>query len=406
MTSLATTNRFRIQSIDIVRGIVIIIMALDHVRDFFHKIVLEDSTVVATGPTDLETTTPLLFFTRWITHFCAPIFLFLAGTSAYLMSFKKTKSALSRFLITRGIFLILVEMIIITFGWTFNPFYNVIVLQVIWAIGISMVLLGLLIFLPYKILLVLGLIIVGGHNLLVLGDLPENLGGNPAGDLGYYSSFSFYKWAPRHFILIVYSFLPWLGVMILGYCLGELYRQGRDPAWRRKVLLILGAVSIGLFIILRLTNVYGDPVPWSQHHRGPVFSFLSFLNVNKYPPSLDFLAMTIGVGLIALALFENAKNLLTEFARLFGRVPMFFYILHIYLIHLIGVILFFVQGYSTDRIVTENNMFYFRPPEFGFGLPVVYLIWIFVVIILYPLCKRYDRYKSANVHRKKWLSYI
>ena len=405
MTQLSTTRQ-RVQSIDVLRGIVIVIMAIDHVRDFFYQVVVEGGATVATGPTDLATTTPELFFTRWITHFCAPIFVFLAGTSAYLMGLRRTKAELSRFLISRGIILILIEAIIITFGWTFNPFFNVIIFQVIWAIGISMLILGLLIWLPIPVIFLIGAIIVFGHNLLDKASFSSNFEGSFVADLMYYSQFSTHTLWTNHIVLIVYSFVPWLGVMLLGYCFGTLYKNGFDPQRRKKILVALGFGLLILFIVLRLINRYGDPVPWSDQPRGQIFSFLSFINLNKYPPSLDFLAVMIGGGMLMLALLEGTRNKLTAFFNVFGRVPLFFYILHFYLIHLMVVIVFFVQGYPMSSVTTPGNPFYFRPSDFGFGLLGVYIVWILVVAILYPLCKKFDRYKTANVAKKKWLSYM
>jgi uncharacterized membrane protein len=406
MSLTKTVARPRIHSIDILRGVVMVIMALDHTRDFFHKIIVEGGASVATGPTDLDTTTPLLFFTRWITHFCAPIFVFLAGTSAYLMSLKKSKAELSRFLITRGFWLILVEIIIITFGWTFNPLFNVIILQVIWAIGVSMVLLGLLVNLPYKVLLAIGIIIVFGHNLLDNPSISSGLKGSIFADLVYFGQFSVVNLDGTHFVFIVYSFLAWTGVMILGYCFGRLFTAQVDAGKRIRILLQLGFGLLLLFVILRSFNLYGDPVPWAQHPRGAVFSFLSFINLNKYPPSLQFLSVTIGVGMIALALLETARGKLAGIFRIYGRVPMFYYILHFYILHLIVVIVFFAQGFPTSEIVTPNNPFLFRPAAFGFGLAGVYIVWLITVILLFPLCRWYDRYKSAHIGEKKWLAYL
>lgn len=381
-----------------------VIMALDHVRDFFYKAPAEGGASLATSPTDLATTTPALFFTRWITHFCAPIFVFLAGTSIFLMSRRKSKSEISLFLIKRGIWLVLVEIILITFSWTFNPFFNFIILQVIWVIGVCMILVGLLIRLPIKVLLAIGLLIVFCHNLLDYPSISNGLKGNLVSDLLYFSNFAIYNLDRSHVFIIVYAVVPWTGVMLLGYCFGKLFTSVDDPDRRRKLLLQMGFGLLALFIVLRLINVYGDPVPWSTQPRGNIFTFLSFINVTKYPPSLDFLCVTIGGGLIALALFEGAKNRLGDFFRIYGRVPMFYYILHLYLIHLIGVIVFFAQGFSTNDIATPNNPFLFRPSAFGFGLPGVYAVWIVVVLTLYPLCKTYDRYKST--HQKWWLSYL
>jgi len=400
------TDRFRVNSIDILRGIIMVIMALDHTRDFFHRAIVGDGSEVATGPTDLATTTPALFFTRWITHFCAPLFVFLAGTSAYFMGQKKTRRELSVFLIKRGFWLVIVEIVIITLGWTFNPLFNVIILQVIWAIGISMILLGLIIWLPFTVILALGLIIVFGHNLLDYPSINQGLKGGFWADLLYFSNFSVYNIDESHLVFIVYAFIPWTGVMMLGYCFGKLYSPAFNPVRRKNIILYLGISLSFLFLLLRFINQYGDPVPWSVQPRESIFTFLSFINLNKYPPSLNFLLMTIGPGLIILALLEGLKSRFTEFFRVYGRVPMFYYILHFYIIHTMVVIVFFAQGYSTDQIVTPNNPFLFRPGDFGFGLLGVYAVWIFVVLILYPLCKKYDRYKTMHVKEKGWLQYL
>lgn len=406
MAQPTVTGRSRIDSIDILRGLVMVIMALDHVRDFFHKAVVEGSGDVATGPTDLDHTTPALFFTRWITHFCAPIFVFLAGSSVYLLSLKKSKRQLSSFLIKRGIWLLIVEVVIISLGWTFNPFYNVIILQVIWAIGMSLILLGVLVYLPFNVIFIIGFIIVFGHNLLDYPAISHGLKGGLIPDLLYFTQFSIYNIDNSHVILIVYAFLPWTGVMLLGYCFGKLYRPEVDPGRRRKILLQTGSGLLLLFILLRFINQYGDPVPWATHPRGSVFTFLSFININKYPPSLDFLSVTIGGGMLILALLENRRNAITGFFRIYGRVPMFYYIVHLHLIHLLVVIGFFQQGYSTSQIITPNMPFLFRPNDFGYPLVIVHLIWILVVLLLYPVCKKYDRYKTANVNKKWWLSYL
>jgi len=406
MSQPTIPGRSRIDSIDILRGLVMVIMALDHVRDFFHKAVVEGSGDVATGPTDLDHTTPALFFTRWITHFCAPIFVFLAGSSAYLLSLKKSKKELSGFLIKRGLWLLIVEVVIITFGWTFNPFYNFIILQVIWAIGMSLVLLGLLVYLPFNAIFIIGLLIVCGHNLLDYPAVSEGWKGGLIPDLLYFTKFSIYNIDDSHLVLIVYAFLPWTGVMMLGYCFGKLFRPEMDPDRRKKILLLIGSGLLLLFVLLRSINLYGDPIPWSSHPRGAVFTFLSFININKYPPSLDFLSVTIGGGILVLALLEGTSSAVTKFFRIYGRVPMFYYILHFYLIHLLVVIGFFQQGFSTSQIVSPDVPFLFRPGTFGYPLGIVYLIWLLVVFLLYPLCKKYDRYKTTNANKKWWLSYL
>jgi uncharacterized membrane protein len=402
-----TVSRHRVQSIDILRGLVMVIMALDHVRDFLYNAKLGKAADAAMDPTNMQTTFPLLFFTRWITHFCAPIFVFLAGVSVYLMCQRKTKKEISMFLIKRGFWLVFVEVVIITFAWSFNPFFNILFLQVIWAIGISMIIMGLLVLLPYEIICVIGLLIVAGHNLMDYPSISSGLKGSVFADMLYFSNFSIHRLFGDHYYLIIYSFLPWTGVMMLGYCFGKLYRQGADPAWRRKILLRIGTGLVLLFIILRFTNVYGDPVPWSSQPRGAVFTVLSFFNLNKYPPSLLYLCMTIGPGILFLALIEKVQNGFTKVMNVYGRVPMLYYILHFYIIHLVVVVVFYAQGFGTKDIVpTEGLPFYFKPNGLGFGLAGVYAVWLFVVLVLYPICKKYDRYKTAHAKEKWWLSYI
>lgn len=399
-----TASRYRINSIDVYRGIIMIVMALDHVRDYFYKVIIDNASTVAAGPTDLATTTPQLFITRWVTHFCAPAFIFLAGTSAYLLGQKKSKRDLSFFLLKRGVWLLLAEITIITLGWTFNPFFNIFILQVIFAIGISMILLGLFIYLPYTAILIIGATIVFGHNLLDYSSVNDNLKGGLLSDISYFSNFAMYHISQTHVVIIVYAFLPWTGLMLLGYCFGKLYAPDTDPSFRRRWLIRMGSGLILFFILLRFMNGYGDPIPWAVHERGPVFTFLSFLNVNKYPPSLMFLSITIGVAMLALAWLEPLQNKATDFFAIYGRVPLFYYILHLYIIHALVVIFFFINGHPTTEIISPESPFLFRPSTFGFNLLGVYAIWLFVVLSLYPLCKKYDRYKRT--HKKWWLSYL
>ena len=406
MAELIAPGRSRINSIDILRGLVMVIMALDHVRDFFYKVDLGKAADAALDPTNMQTTYPMLFFTRWITHFCAPIFVFLAGASVYLMCQRKSRKEVSAFLIKRGFWLVFVEVVIITFGWTFNPFFNLHILQVIWAIGVSMILMGFLVLLPYKVIFAMGILIVAGHNLLDYPSVSSGLKGSLFSDLLYFSNFSVYRLWGDHFFVIVYSFLPWTGVMLLGYCFGKLYQPGVDAAWRRKILWRLGAALFILFLILRFSNLYGDPVPWATQPRGSVYTILSFFNLNKYPPSLLFLCMTIGPGILFLAFIEKVQNGFTRVMNVYGRVPMLYYILHFYIIHTIVVVVFYIQGFGTKDIVPDGLPFYFKPNGLGFGLAGVYAVWLFVVAVLYPVCKKYDRYKSANAGKKWWLGYI
>ena len=392
-------NKKRIESIDILRGIAMVIMALDHVRDYFHITANTDD------PLNLDTTTPALFFTRWITHFCAPIFVFLSGTSIYLQSLRKTKKELSAFLIKRGLWLIFVEIIIIAFAWTFNPQYNIIPLQVIWAIGISMVILGLLIHLPYKVILILGLIIVFGHNLL---DIPESAEGFKAGfwwDLFHHGFFVPYPYAPGHYFMMVYPFVAWTGVMMLGYCTGILFSERFTAEQRKKILVRTGIGLILFFAALRFSNIYGDPVDWSEQ-KNSLYTLLSFIKVNKYPPSLLYLCITIGPSLILLAYVENMKNRFTGWMTIYGRTAFFYYVLHIYLIHLVAAICFFARGHSfQEGYNTGQFPFYFIAPGEGYNLWITYGVWIAVVVALYPLCKWYDNYKR-NHREKWWLSYL
>jgi len=400
MNSPASLNTKRIESIDIVRGIAMVIMALDHVRDYFHI------TANIDDPLNLDTTTPWLYFTRWITHFCAPIFVFLSGTSIYLQSLRKTKKELSAFLIKRGLWLIFAEFTIVAMAWTFLPTLNIIPMQVIWAIGISMVLLGLLIHLPYKVILVLGLVIVFGHNLL---DIPEQKAGFTPGfwwDLFHSGFFKLYNFAPQHYFMMVYPFVAWTGVMMLGYCMGVFFSQAYSAEQRRKAVAYLGLGLVVLFILLRIINVYGDPHPWTEQKTG-LLNFFSFMKVNKYPPSLLYLCITIGPALLVLAWVEKIKNRFTNIMVTFGRTAFFYYIIHLYLIHLLSAISFFIKGHTVKEGLdsVQNLPFLFVLPGQGYGLPVVYGVWAFVIISLYPLCRWYDKYKTA--HKEKWwLSYL
>ncbi len=400
MQPTLTTSTKRIESIDIVRGIAMIIMALDHVRDMFHIHANTDD------PLNLATTTPALFFTRFITHYCAPTFVFLSGTSIYLQSLRKTKKELSSFLLKRGLWLIFVEWFIIAFAWTFNPTYSLIPFQVIWAIGISMVILAFVVRLPFRAVLALGLLIVLGHNLL---DIPEATPGFKAGfwwDLLHHGAFVVYPFAPHHAAYIAYPFLPWTGLMMLGYCTGIFFTPKFSAPQRQKIFTGIGISLIFLFVVIRFINVYGDPFKWSSQ-KNSLFTFFSFINVHKYPPSLLYMCITIGPSLLLLSQIENVKNRFTNFLTIFGRTAFFYYILHLYLIHLLAAIYFFAMGHSMPEAIesVKTMPFLFVLPGVGFGLMGVYIIWAAVIIILYPLCKWYDQYKTS--HKEKWwLSYL
>jgi len=373
-----------------------VIMALDHTRDYFHL------GAWVNDPTDLAVTTPVIFFTRLITHFCAPVFVFLAGTSAFLYGSKKTKPELSKFLITRGLWLIFVELAIMSFIWSFNIHYSIINLIVIWAIGISMIVLGILIYLPQKAILIVSLVLICGHNLLDGITMEGKSFTSVIWYIIHQSSFVDYD----SFVLNVgYPVLPWIGVMALGYCFGEFYTKDFDVSVRKKWLLRLGLGAIILFLILRSTNVYGDLVPWTTQ-KNTTYTILSFLNVTKYPPSLSFLLITLGPALLFLNATETIKNKFTDFFLVFGRVPFFYYILHILIIHFFALLGLLITGGDWRIMILSGDVFTNgKLGSYGYPLWVVYLIWIGIVLLLYPLSKRYMIYKTNNKD-KWWLSYL
>lgn len=380
----------RIDSVDILRGFVMVLMALDHVRDFFHADALRYD------PLDLSQTSPELFFTRWVTHFCAPVFVFLAGTGAFLSGVRgKTIPELSRFLWTRGLMLVVFELTIVEFGWKFN-FGSFWAVQVIWAIGVSMICLAALIHLRIKTIAIFGIVMIAGHNALD-GVKPEAFG-----DFGL-------LWKILHVseptqltsginFWPIYPLIPWIGVMAAGYAFGAILLK--ETTQRRRMLLQVGLGMTAAFIILRAVNVYGDPVPWTQQ-KDTVFTVLSFLNTTKYPPSLDYLLMTLGPSIALLAVFDNGLGSIGKFFVIYGRVPMFFYIIHIHFIHALAVVAGALQGY--DFRVFFNLMFVF-PEGYGFTLPVVYFLWIGVALIFYPACEWYGELKRRR--KDVWLSYI
>lgn len=385
MTNAMEIEKNRISSIDMMRGIVMVIMALDHVRDFFHN------TAFVFEPTDLTKTNEVLFFTRWITHFCAPTFVFLSGTSIYISLQRKTKKELSRFLLTRGLWLIVLELTVMRFAFFFNFYYDVTFLIIIWVIGADMVLMAALIHLSDRFALALGLIIMFGYSFI--GSIPILTG------------IGFYPITPNFALLESYPILPWLGIMLLGYSAGKLYARDFDAQRRRKILFQLGASAIVLFILLRFINSYGDTAPWSSQ-KNMVFNIMSFLNLTKYPVSLLFALMALGPVMIVLALLEKGNGTILKAVSVFGRVPLFYFILHFFLIHVAALILFM---YMTGKSFSEIDLHFSESfggitPEGGVTLPWVYVAWIILVIMLYPICKVYDRYKST--HKDWWLSYL
>jgi uncharacterized membrane protein len=411
-------SRTRIDSIDLLRGIVMVIMMLDHTRDFVH------SGAFQVDPTDLTRTTVTLFLTRWITHYCAPIFVFLAGTGSYLQLARgKSKRELSRFLVTRGLWLVVLEFTVVRLGVFFNLDYRFLVfLQVIWVIGVSMIFLAALIHLPVKVIAGVGLAMIALHNFLDRIHIqgwrgPES----PVPGLGAklwfiaHQPFEVFPVAgfPSPIVFVVYPLIPWVGVMAAGYAFGALYQK--DAAWRRRFLLVTGSVGTALFIVLRAVNVYGDPARWGPQ-KSTVFTALSFLNTTKYPPSLLFLLMTLGPGIVALALFESdallrarAGSILARVKNAlitFGRVPLFFYILQWYTAHTIAVVAGLLAGQSVAyQFASPIDKFNSAPPVgVGFRLWVVYVCWGIGVLLLYPLCKWFAGVKARR--RDRWLSYL
>jgi len=399
MTAAVTpVKKYRIESIDILRGLVMLIMAIDHVRDFFHAGQPE--------PTDLAITTPILFFTRFMTHFCAPAFVFLSGISAYLAGMRRTENQLGIFLIKRGLWLLVVEVVFITLAITANPLYNVFILQVIWAIGGSMILLGLLVMLrtPLAVIGIIGAVIFFGHNIFDTVDVGA-VGKTVAWRL-LFSANGFNSVVPlggNRFMMIAYALLPWTGVMLIGYVFGSLYKSTVDAVKRRKTLLYSGLGLLAMFLILRFINKYGDPAPWAVQ-KTTALTIISFFNVSKYPCSLMYLGMTIGTALVLLALMENVKNKLTDIFIIYGNVPFFYYLCHWYLIRIITIIVFFAQGFPASEIVTPNVPFLFGHQGYGFSLFGVYVIWIIVITALYLPCKWFSNYQEKA--SEWWLSYL
>jgi uncharacterized membrane protein len=396
MTS--STRAYRLASIDLVRGLAIVIMAIDHVRDYF-------MTGGDIDPASDPAIGAALFFTRWITHFCAPVFVFLAGTSAGLMTTRKTRTDLSRLLLSRGVWLIAVEWFIVSTAWSFAPGGmpqldgNIgVVMQVIWAIGASMVILSGAQFLGPRPCLAIGAVILVGHNLLdrswpVTSGLFDAshpvwvaLHAPMRTDAGPFSFF----WA--------YPLLPWIGVMLLGFGTASLFSA--SPERRDARLLTFGLAGTVLFAALRAFDLYGDPNPW-QVHDGVVATLIDFLNVTKYPPSLLFLLMTLGPAAMLCAHADRIPGAIARPLIVFGRAPFAFYVAHLYLIHALAVVFGVTQGFEAHAFLTYG---FFFPAGYGVGLPGVYVAWLLVITVLYPLCRWVTSVKARR--RDWWLSYL
>ncbi len=356
----------RLPALDQLRGLVMVLMALDHTRDFFAN--------AAFNPLDLARTTPAYFLTRWVTHLCAPVFVLLAGLGAFLYSSRgRTRAQVCRFLLLRGLFLIVLELSVVNFGWHFDAQPGFYLLQVIWALGWSMVVLAGLVWLPLWVVGAIGVLLIAGHNLL------DGFRSPPLGLPGWL--WNILHMPRSHFlpggaeVFVLYPLIPWIGVMALGYALGPLFL--RPAPQRRRWLIGLGLALSLAFILLRLINRYGDPLPWAPQ-RSPLWTVLAFLNAEKYPPSLDFLLMTLGPALLLLAWLDHAPGRLGLLLITYGRVPLFFYVLHIPLLHALARF-----GAGGQR----------------FSLPVVYTVWAAVTAALYFPCRAYAAFKAR---RREW----
>ncbi|MBV8760348.1 MAG: DUF1624 domain-containing protein [Deltaproteobacteria bacterium] len=375
----------RIDSIDLLRGAIMIVMALDHVRDFLSP---------RASPTDLATTTVPLFFTRWITHFCAPGFMLLAGLSIGIQRSRgATRSALARFLVTRGLWLVVLEVTILRMaGFAFTVDVTHPLLLVIWALGACMIVMAAVVWLPSRVVLPLAAIGIVGHNLLDHVDstsLPWLVLHRPG----------LFELGPFHGI-VGYPLIPWVFVMMLGYALAPIFSW--DAARRRRVLLAAGTLMVVAFVVVRATNVYGDPFPWASQPRGAAYTFLSFLNCTKYPPSLCFLLMTLGPLFIGLAALENVR---APVVVTYGRVPFFYYVLHIPLIHLVAIVYAQVSIGRSDFLIDMNPITAFdNVPAYGMSLAGTFAVWIAVVAALYVPCRWYAAVKARS--RSPWLSYL
>ena len=368
----------RIVSIDVLRGLVMAVMALDHTRDFFGT----------SGFNPRDVMEPTLFLTRWVTHFCAPTFIFLAGLSAFLYGRGRSTEELSRFLLIRGLWLILIDLTLIKFGWRFEVDLYRLSAGVIFVIGASMVALAALIWLPRWAIAGVSLIMIAGHNLFD-GVRAEELGG------------ASWAWHLLHEpglvplghgvnLYVLYPLIPWIGVMAAGYLLGPAMQL--EERTRQRVLFGLGAaVTLG-FIVLRATNLYGDPAPWTPQQT-LLSTVLSFLNCEKYPPSLLYLMMTLGPALMLLASFEHARGAFARLLATFGQVPFFYYVVHLYLIHALAV----ATTFAMTGVLT-------RTPTIGLGLPGIYFVWLLVLVLLYPICRWFAELKERG--SGWWWSYL
>jgi uncharacterized membrane protein len=380
----------RLESVDVVRGAVMILMALDHTRDFFGSL--------AQNPTNLATASAGLFLTRWVTHFCAPVFFLVTGTGAYLSLRRRSRGELSRFLLTRGLWLIFLEIVVLRcLAYQFNVDYRVTMLIVLWALGWAMILLSALVHLPAGMTAAIGIVMIAGHNLF---DAVRSA--SPLWSILH--SPGFVVNTPDHVVFVAYPLIPWVGVTAAGFALGQIYSWDADR--RRAFLLRLGVAVSLAFLAIRAINAYGDPARWTQQ-KSAVFTVLSFLNVTKYPPSLLFLLMTLGPALILLRAVDERTPRFLRPALVIGKVPLFYFVLHFVLIHVLAAITCYVRYGSAHWMFESPDLAHYpysAPPGWGYSLPVVYLVWAFVVVAMYPLCRWFAGLKQRRTDA--WLSYL
>ncbi|MDE5098727.1 MAG: heparan-alpha-glucosaminide N-acetyltransferase domain-containing protein [Trichodesmium sp. St16_bin4-tuft] len=382
----------RVISIDILRGVVMVLMTLDHVRFFFSN--------ADFNPLDLTQSNIPLFLTRWVTHICAPTFIFLAGIGAYLsLKRGKSKPKLCRFLLLRGLWLVFLDLTVVTFSWSFNLRGNFFVAGVLWAIGWSMVFLAAVIYLPTRTIAAIGILMIVGHNFF------DHVQAEQLGNIGW-------VWTILHErkmleltsgfrLFILYPLIPWIGVMAVGYAFGTLLEIEKNR--RLQLLRKISLSMIVTFIIIRVINSYGDPNPWLIQSRF-FYTLLSFLNCHKYPPSLLYLLITLGLAIILLYFLEKSEIRYFKPLIILGQQPLFFYVIHFWLIH-ITAILFALSRYGITPFTFSQLGISWKPKAFGYDLPIVYLIWLLMTVILYIICERFAKYKKK--HRGKWwLNYL
>ncbi len=393
MTNPGGTQRQRLESVDVVRGVIMIVMALDHVRDYVGT---------AVNPVNMATTTAPLFFTRWITHFCAPVFFLLTGTGAFLSLRRKSRSELSRFLFTRGVWLIFLELVVVrALGFQFNLDFRVTMLYILWALAWAMISLSVLMYLP-----------IGAVT-------PRGCRDSDTQSFRLHCAAGIRCRAPlwtmlhspgvvfddkTHVVFAAYVLIPWIGVTAVGFGLGQVFSW--EPERRKKFLLYTGLALVAAFVVLRGINIYGDPVRWTVQ-RSPAHTVISFLNTNKYPPSLLFLLMTLGPALLFLRAVDGRTPSILRPALTFGKVPLFYYMLHLSLIHLIATAICYYQNGAVHWMFESPDLGstpFTRPPGWGLPLPMVYFWWVVVAVALYPLCRWFAGVKARR--SDAWLSYF